>query len=172
MRCVVFVATARKTAIFLLTVLLLASAALGKTNRVTIGTLTYLGTDQFGSAFVVRLDPSLLTSQSLSFSNVTLFVDGTSQSSGPVTTPVSLLFVGGTVNGVVNPLASCASGCVSIAVQLVSATGEPFTVSLLDQEEFTTFAVTTTALRPPRGQKFIQAQQSVPIVIKRNASGK
>jgi hypothetical protein len=98
MRGVVLVATARKTAIFLLTVLLLASAALGKTNRVTIGTLTYLGTDQFGSAFVVRLDPSLLTSQSLSFSNVTLFVDGTSQSSGPVTTPVTLLFIGGTVS--------------------------------------------------------------------------
>jgi hypothetical protein len=62
--------------------------------------------------------------------------------------------------------------CVSIAVQLVSATGESFTVSLLDQEEFTTFAVTTTALRPPPGQKFIQAQQSVPIVIKRNPSEK
>jgi len=28
----------------------------GRTNRVAIGTLTYLGTDQFGSAFRVALD--------------------------------------------------------------------------------------------------------------------
>jgi hypothetical protein len=172
MRAPYLVVPSRKIAGCLLTLFLLVSVAAAKTNRVTIGTLTYLGSDQFGSAFVVTLDPSLVTSQSLSFTNVTLFVDGTSQSSGPVTTPVSLLFIGGTVDGVVHPLASCASGCVSIAVQLASASGESFSFSLLDGQEFTTFAVTTAAIQPLPGQKFIQAQQSVPIVVKRDASGK
>jgi hypothetical protein len=162
----------RKIAGCLLTLLLLVSIAAAKTNRVTIGKLTYLGTDQFGSAFLVSLDPSLVTSQSLSFADVTLFVDGTSQGSGPVTTPVTILFVGGTVDGVVHPLASCASGCVSIAVQLLSATGEPFSFKLLNGQDFTTFNVTTVALTPLPGEKFIQAQQSVPIVVKRDASGK
>jgi hypothetical protein len=36
----------------------------------------------------------------------------------------------------------------------------------------TTFAVTTAELRRLPGQKFIQPQQSVPIVLKRDASGK
>jgi hypothetical protein len=172
MRCMHLLTTARKTIICLLILVLMVSAAAAKTNRLKIGTLTYLGTDQFGSAFLVRLDPSVVTAQSLSLANVTLFVDGTSQSSGPVTTPVTLLFIGGTVNGVANPLASCASVCVSIAVQLVSSTGEPFAFNLLDGEEFTSFDVVTTALRPPPGEKFIQPQQSVPIVLERNASGK
>ena len=83
----------------------------------------------------------------------------------PITTPVTLLYTGGTING---PLTSCASGCLSIAVQLVSATGEPFSFTLVDGEEFTTFAAQTTVLRPPPGQKFIQVQPSVPIVLKRN----
>jgi hypothetical protein len=172
MRTTRFVVPTRKIAGCLLTLLLLASVAAAKTNRVTIGTLTYLGSDQFGSAFVVALDPSLVTSQSLSFANVTMFVDGTSQGSGPVTTPVTILFIGGTVDGVVHPLASCASGCVSIAVQLVSTNGQPFSLTLLDGEEFTTFSITTVALKPLPGEKFIQAQQSVPIVVKRDASGK
>ena len=172
MRASCLVVPTRKIANCFLTLLLLASFAAAKTNRVTIGTLTYLGSDQFGSAFRVTLDPSLVTTQSLSFANVTMFVDGTSQGSGPVTTPVTILFIGGTVDGVVHPLASCASGCVSIAVQLASATGEAFSFSLLDGQEFTTFAVTTAAIKPLPGQKFIQAQQSVPIVFKRNPSGK
>ena len=72
----------------------------------------------------------------------------------------------------VHPLASCASGCVSIAVRLVSATGEPFRFTLLNGQEFTTFSVSTVALKPLPGEKFIQEQQSVPIVVKRDASGK
>lgn len=172
MRAACLVVPTRTIAGCVLTLLLLASVAAAKTNHITIGTLTYLGTDQFGSAFVVTLDPSLVTTQSLSFATVTMFVDGTSQSSGPVTTPVTILFIGGTVDGVVHPLASCASGCVSIAVQLASATGEAFSFSLLDGQEFTTFAVTKAAIKPLPGQKFIQAQQSVPIVFKRNPSGK
>ena len=172
MRAACLVVPTRTIAGCVLTLLLLASVAAAKTDHITIGTLTYLGTDQFGSAFVVTLDPSLVTTQSLSFATVTMFVDGTSQSSGPVTTPVTILFIGGTVDGVVHPLASCASGCVSIAVQLASATGEAFSFSLLDGQEFTTFAVTKAAIKPLPGQKFIQAQQSVPIVFKRNPSGK
>ena len=108
----------------------------------------------------------------LSFANATMFVDGTSQGSGAITALVALLYTGGTVNGLVHPLASCADGCVSIAVQLVSADGKPFAFTLLDGEEFETFAVTTTSLHPPPGQKFVQAQQSVPIVLKRDASEK
>jgi hypothetical protein len=168
MSAVRVVVIARKSASWFLTLLLLASASAGKTNRVTIGTLTYLGTEGVVSAFRVMLDPSAVTSQSLSFASATLVVDGTTQASGPITTPVTLLYLGSTVNG---PLASCAGGCVSIAVQLVSATGEPLSVTLVDGKEFTTFAVTTAELRRLPGQKFIQPQQSVPIVLKRDASG-
>jgi len=71
-----------------------------------------------------------------------------------------------------NRLASCANGCRSIAVQIVSTDGKPFTFSLLDGEEFETFAVTTTLMRKLPGAHFIRPQQSVPIVLKRNASGK
>ncbi len=105
----------------ILTLVLLTAAAAAKTNRVTIGSLTYLGTNEFGSAFRVTLDASAVTAQPLSFANATMFVKGTSQSSGAITTPVTLLYIGGTVNGIVYPLASCADGCVSITVQLVSA---------------------------------------------------
>jgi hypothetical protein len=172
MRAHCLLVLSRRIAGCLLTLFLLVSVAAAKTNRATIGSLTYLGSDQFGSAFRVTLDPSLVTSQSLSFANITMFVDGSSQGTGPITTPVTILFIGGTVDGVVHPLASCASGCVSIAVQLLSATGEPFSFKLLDGQEFTTFRVTTVALEPLPGEKFIQAQQSVPIVVKRDASGK
>jgi hypothetical protein len=156
----------------ILTLLVLTAAAAGKTNRVTIGSLTYLGTNEFGSAFRVTLDASAVTAQQLSFASATMFVKGTSQASGAISTPVTLLYIGGTVNGLVYPLASCAEGCVSLAVQLVSADGKPFAFTLLDGERFETFAITTTLLQPPSGQKFIQAQQSVPIVLRRDASGK
>jgi hypothetical protein len=57
----------------------------------------------------------------------------------------------------VYPLVSCASSCVSIAVQLVSAPGAPFGFTLPDGDELTTFAVTTVAHHRLPGQKFIQA---------------
>jgi hypothetical protein len=154
MRAHCLLVLSRRIAGCLLTLSLLVSVAAAKTNRAIIGSLTYLGSDQFGSAFRVTLDPSLVTSQSLSFANMTMFVDGTSQGTGPVTTPVTILFIGGTVDGVVHPLASCASGCVSIAVQLLSATGEPFSFKLLDGQELTTFSVTTVTLKPLPGEKF------------------
>jgi hypothetical protein len=160
--------SARRSATFVAILLLLTSIVAAKTNRVTIGTLTYLGTNQFGSAFRVTLDPRIVTSQPLSFANVTMRVEGTSQDSGAIVTPVTLLYIG----GVGGALASCANGCASISIQLVSTDGKPFTFTLLNGEEFETFAVTTTLMRKPPGQRFIQPEQSVPIVLKRNASGK
>ena len=91
--------------------LLLILPATAKTNFVTIGTLTYLGSNQFGSAFRVTLDPRAVTLQPLSFANVVMLVEDTSQGSGAITTPVTLLYLGGVGNG----LASCANGCRSIA---------------------------------------------------------
>jgi hypothetical protein len=86
-----------KSASCVLTLLLLASAAAGRTNSVMIGTVTYVVTNEFGSAFRVTLDPSLVTAQLLSFASVTVFVDSTSRASGALTTPVTLLYIGGTV---------------------------------------------------------------------------
>jgi hypothetical protein len=86
-----------KSASCVLTLLLLASAAAGRTNSVMIGTVTYLVTNEFGSAFRVTLDPSLVTSKLLSYASVTVFADSSSQASGAVTTPVTLLYIGGTV---------------------------------------------------------------------------
>jgi hypothetical protein len=148
--------------------LLLSSLIAAKDNRVIVGTLTYLGTNQFGSVFRVTLDPKAFTSQPLSFANVTMLVEGTKQDSGPVITPVTILYVGGEGSA----LASCANGCASISVRVVSKDGKAFTFTLKNSEEFQTFGVTTTVMRKLPGQRFIQPQQSVPLVLKRNASGK
>jgi len=162
-----------RTGLYTVAILLFAvSAAAGKTNQVIIGSLTYLGTNDAGSAFRVVLDPSMIASQPLSFSDVTVYVEGTHQSAGPITTPTTLLLIGGTVGGTVYPLGSCASGCIAISVQLVSEDGGPFTFILSNGEEFKTFAIATAALQSRPGQKSIQPQQSVPIVLKRNPSFK
>ena len=83
MRAIHLVAIARKSASCLLTLLLLASASAGRTNRVTIGTLTYLGTEGVVSAFRVMLDPSAVTSQSLSFANATILGRKLAAQEGP-----------------------------------------------------------------------------------------
>jgi len=150
------------------TLLLLSSLLAAKDNRVIVGTLSYLGTNQFGSVFRVTLDPKAVTSQPLSFANVTMLIDGTKQDSGAVTTPVTILYVGGAGGA----LASCANACTSISVRLVSRDGQAFTFTFQNSEEFQTFGVTTTVMRKLPRQRFIQPQQSVPIVLKRNASGK
>jgi hypothetical protein len=65
-------------------------------NSITIGQLEYLGTNARAvSAFKVILDATGVTSTQLNLLNLTLSLNGVSQSTGPITTPSTQLFVGG-----------------------------------------------------------------------------
>ncbi len=62
--------------------------------------------------------------------------------------------------------------CRSIDLQLVSVTGKPFSLTLLDGSTFTTRAVNTVTIKALPGRHVVQPGQSVPIMLERDASGK
>ena len=62
--------------------------------------------------------------------------------------------------------------CRSIDLQLVSVTGKPFSLTLLDGSTFTTYALNTVTIKALPGQHVVKPGQSVPIMLERNASGK
>jgi hypothetical protein len=162
----------------LLAVLLLAGcAAAQSTKQIQIGTFVFHGTTdpncgQFCNAgYEVIISASALTSDVLSFGNVTVAVGTISQSSGLETTPIDLVFVGGPSPFV---LPDCAKvPCRSIDLQLISITGKPFSLTLLDGSTFTTYAVNTITIKAMPGQHVVKPGQSVPIMLVRDhSSGK
>lgn len=130
-------------------------------NSITIGQLQYLGTNLQGvSAFKVILDPTGMTSMQLGLSNLTLSVNEASQSAGALTTPTTLLFVGGPDRA----LPSCP--CAMVGLQLfLSAGSNPITLQLANGELFTTPASTTLQLIPSTGRRFLEPGDSVPIKL-------
>lgn len=171
----------------LLMILLVTSAwAAPKQNQVKIGTLTYTGgtVNQFGdiSVFTVALQTSGITATPLTFGNLELIVATCPQvkgaciaasqdlgGQGPTTSTVTWAFYGGTNGtGFAYTLPNCNDyGCVCIELQLVSATGLPFTFTLANGQSFTAPAITTVDLAPLPGQAFIRVGQSVDIVLQR-----
>ena len=156
--------------------LLTACAAAQSTKQIQIGTFVFHGTTdpncgQFCNAgYEVIIDASALTGDALSFGDVTVAVGTISQSSGPETTPIDLLFVGGPSPFV---LPDCAKKpCRSIDLQLTSTTGKPFSLTLLDGSTFTAYAVNTITIKALPGQHVVKPGQSVPIILLRDASGK
>jgi type 1 fimbria pilin len=162
----------------LLALLLLTAcaAAAQSTKQIQIGTFVFHGTTdpncgQFCNAgYEVSIDASELTGDVLSFGDITVAIGTISQSSGPETTPIDLVFVGGPSPFV---LPDCAKvPCRSIDLQLTSTTGKPFSLTLLDGSTFTTYAVNTITIKALPGQHVVKRGQSVPIMLLRDASGK
>jgi type 1 fimbria pilin len=159
----------------LLTLLLLTACA-AAAQQIRIGTFLFHGTTdpncgQFCNAgYEVIIDASALTGNALSFGDITVAIGTISQSSGPETTPIDLVFVGGPSPFV---LPDCAKvPCRSIDLQLTSTTGKPFSLTLLDGSTFTTYAVNTITIKALPGQHVVKPGQSVPIMLVRDASGK
>ncbi len=168
----------QKATTCLLALLLLTyyAEAAKPTKRIQIGTFVFHGTSdpncgQFCNAgYEVIINASALTNDVLSFGDITVAIGTISQSSGPVTTPIDLVFVGGPRPFV---LPDCAKvPCRSIDLQLTSTTGKPFSLTLLDGRTFTTYAVNTITLKALPGQHVVKPGQSVPIMLLRDASEK
>jgi hypothetical protein len=159
--------------------LLLCTIAVAQTKSITIGKLTYWGTGVSGgniqSNYQVSLNTTGITANPITFSNVILFVSGgtlgTQQSGFPlittgpgcgqagITDPCDLLFLGGTGN----LLPACADQtltqtCISIALQLVSATGKNFIVPLPDGEQFCAYGINNIFLLPKVGAAALDPQ--------------
>jgi hypothetical protein len=144
-------------------------------QSITIGKFTYVGTaaETNGdgvvsavSSYELHLDTTGITMEPISLSNAILFVKGTEQGSGAITTglgcglppyqsPCNLIFLGGPrLAGFV--LAPCASlnkeqdltqTCISIAVQLVSSTGKNFSFALANGDRFCAYGIYNIVLQ-------------------------
>ena len=155
------------------------SQAVAHTRSINIGSFTYLatrtqtesdGTVIAVSSYRLHLDTTGVTTQPISFRDVTLFVKGTKQGSGALKTgpgcgrtadqaPCNLIFAGGPGSkGFV--LAHCAKvgkekltqTCISIGVQLVSSTGKNFGVALANGQQFCAYGINNIFLLPKPNQ--------------------
>ena len=167
----------RKSAICLLILLLVAGAAAKtKPKQIQIGTFLFSGTSDpncgssCNAGYEVLIDASGITGDVLSFGNILVAIGTVSQDSGPETTPIDLVFVGGAPPFVLPDCAKVA--CRSIDLQLVSVTGKPFSLTLLDGSTFTTYTLNTVTIKALPGQHVVKPGQSVPIMLERDASGK
>jgi hypothetical protein len=158
-----------------ITVLTAVSLATAQTQSITIGKLTYVGTAAEAngesvvsvvSSYELSLDTTGITMEPISFSNAILFVKGTRQGSGAITTGLDcgfppyqdscdLVFLGGARSAGFT-LAPCASlsaeqnltqNCISIAVQLASLTAKNFSFALANGEQFCAFGINNTFLQ-------------------------
>ena len=107
--------------------------SLAHADSITIGTLTYVGTENGVSGYQLSINTNGITLQPLTFSSVILSVKGVSQNAGPNTTPTYLLFTGGTNRA----LPACP--CSNIFLELVFHSNNPqLTFSLANGKTFTT----------------------------------
>ncbi len=169
------------------------SRAAAHTRSITIGKFIYRGTDaQTGvSSYELPLNTTGVTTEPISFSNVILFVKGTKQGSGPITTglgcglppyeaPCELRFEGGP-DFVLAPCAKLnkeqelMQTCISIAVQLVSSTGKNFSLALANGNKFCAYAINNIFLLPKPGHAVLEPRcdaqgfckgASVPVVLR------
>jgi hypothetical protein len=146
-----------------LTLLVLVCGATGAAwgNSVTIGQLQYLGTNaQSVSAFKVILDPAGVFSSQLNLFNLSLSERDASQSTGAITTPTTLLFIGGPGQA----LPSCPCRMVGLELFL-SGNNKPVILRLASGQLFTVPSITTVLLKPPVGRKFLEPGDSAPITL-------
>jgi hypothetical protein len=121
--------------------LLLLVSGFARADSITIGQIQFLGNENGFSAFKVSLDTTGITAGPLIFADLILSVQGTSQSTGSITTPVSFLFVGGPGH----ELPACP--CDSVTVKLVlSSSNQPITLILADGRLFTAKAINISIL--------------------------
>jgi hypothetical protein len=132
----------------ILLALLPVSQVKAQTTSITIGQFKYVGTVKDQSAYELHLHNKNVTKRPIHFSNVVLYVKGTSAGSGPITTglgcglppyktPCDLLFIG----QVGTQLDSCGTSdgtldCVSLDMQFVSPSRKNFSFELVDGSQF------------------------------------
>jgi hypothetical protein len=176
------------------------SQANAHTPSITIGEFTYRGTgpqtNSDGtvsevSSYEIHLDTTKVTIEPISFSNVILFVKGTKQGSGLITSglgcglppyeaPCVLRFEGGPSPFTLAPCAKLnqeqelTQTCISIAVQLVSSTGKNFSFALANGNKFCAYGINNVFLLPKPGKAALEPRcdaqgfckgASVPIVL-------
>ena len=149
----------RRSLFLLLTVIVISSVAWCK--NIVVGSIQYLGTNAQGvSAFKVVLNTTGITESPITFDNMTLAEQGSKQSTGSITTPVEVLFLGG------SNLRMPACPCRTVRVELLlKGTELTFTFRLANGEWFTARRVNWSFLRPPRGEQFLLPGQSAPITL-------
>jgi len=136
-------------------------APVARANSITIGQFQFLGTNPQGtSAFKVTIDTTGVTAFPLILQNLMLIVNSHAQNTGSITSPVTILFLGG--SGF--PLPACP--CKSLQVDLFLPTDDNvFTLQLANGGAFTTSSRPKFLLRPLAGQKFLSPGQSASIVL-------
>ena len=98
------------------------------------------------SAFKVVLNTTGITESPITFDNMTLAEQGSKQSTGSITTPVEVLFLGG--SNLLMPACPCRTVRVDL---LLNGTESTFTFRLANGEWFTACRVNWSFLRPRAG---------------------
>ena len=81
---------------FFLSLTLIVISSVAWCKNIVVGSIQYLGTNAQGvSAFKVVLNTTGITESPITFDNMTLAEQGSKQSTGSITTPVEVLFLGG-----------------------------------------------------------------------------
>jgi PEP-CTERM motif-containing protein len=128
-------------------------------NSITIGQIQYLGTEQGVSGFKVTLDTTGITTSPLSISDLILSEQGKEEDMGAITTPITLLFVGGPGLG----LPACP--CKSVGLELILLPGkQPVTLTLANGQTFIVSSVQKFSLRGSAGG-FLEPGATVPITL-------
>jgi hypothetical protein len=177
-----------KSARCLLTLLLFAACATAQPKpkmpkEIQIGTFQFRGTTDPNCApfcstgYVATIDASAVTGDVLSFGDMIWCIGTICQHSGPETTPIEIFAPAGDPGDILPDCAHVA--CRSIDLQLVSTTGQPFSLVLLDGITFTTYAVNTITMKALPGQHVLQPApsifgpfQSVPIMLELDRKAK
>jgi hypothetical protein len=141
--------------------LLLLLAGFARADSITIGQIQFLGTENGVSAFKVSLDSTGVSAGPLTFADLLLSVQGSSEDTGPIITPVTFLFLGGSGFG----LPACP--CDSVTLKLVlSSSNQPVTLTLADGRVFTAKAANISTLGSGvGGQLQLQPGDSAAIVL-------
>jgi hypothetical protein len=130
-------------------------------NTIDIGNLQFLGTNSQGvSAFKVTLNTTGITSSPLILENLTLTENGRAASTGMITSPIAVLFLGGA--GFTLPPCPCTSLKMLLSFP---TTSKFFTFPLANGTLFTTNAKPTFVLLPVPGQKFLSAGETEIIAL-------
>jgi hypothetical protein len=145
---------APRNAVHVLILFVLALTGSAWADSITIGSIQYLGTNPQGqSAFKVILNTSSVSAP-LMVSDAALSFAGTTQTTGSLTTPATLLFM----------LPGSGSGSALFQLSFGSGSG-PVTIILSNGKTLTVSAVKWTKLMPFAGEHTLHAGQTVPITL-------